>query len=313
MEYAPLLGTTYLVSRVGFGCAAMGGYDYGPVDDADSIRAVHRALELGINLFDVADVYGFGHAERILGRALGVRASEVVVATKVGVRWDEAGRTRRDLSPHWVAAAVDGCLRRLGVSHIPLCQMHWPDPATPIEATLSALARCIEQGKLGAVGCCNFSLEQLSEARRLLPIVSLQVSHNVADRANERAMREAMTTMGVSVLTYNSLGQGLLTGRYGERSKFAGTDHRSRSAYFAAARRTEILGYVTRAREVAASRGKTVSQVALRWSLDSGAVTAALTGIKNASQAEENAGALGWCLTPRERAYLLGAGDAASR
>lgn len=152
------LGSTDLhVSRVGFGCAVMGGWDYGAADDNESISAVHAALDQGINFFDTADVYGLGHAEEVLGRALRDQGDDVVVATKFGVRWDAQGRTVRDCSPGWVVRALEDSLRRLGRERISLYQIHWPDPTVPIEDTMEALERCRAQGKIQHIGCCNFS------------------------------------------------------------------------------------------------------------------------------------------------------------
>ncbi|HEX3868310.1 MAG TPA: aldo/keto reductase, partial [Gemmatimonadaceae bacterium] len=167
MEYVTLGRGGPSVSRVAFGCAAIGGADYGPADDADSLRAAHQAIDLGINFFDVADVYGFGRAERVLGEALASKSSaNVIVATKGGVRWDDRGRTQRDSSPDWISTAIDASLSRLRVERIDLYQLHWPDPKTPIEDTLDLLERRREDGKIGQIGCTNFPLPLIDRAQR---------------------------------------------------------------------------------------------------------------------------------------------------
>ena len=144
------------VSRLAFGCWAMGGHGYGTVDDAESIAAVKKALELGINFFDTADVYGFGHSERILSEALDSRRHDVVIATKFGVSWDDSGKTRKDCSPKRLVEALEGSLRRLRVECIPLYQIHWHDGITPVPDLMETLLRCREAGKIRYIGCSNF-------------------------------------------------------------------------------------------------------------------------------------------------------------
>ena len=134
MDYATMGSTGLQVSRLGFGCAAMGGYDYGPVDDRDSIESVRRALDLGITFFDTADVYGLGHAEHVLGRALGKNRHDVVVATKFGKAWDAKGRVSRDTSPRRLVRAVEASLQRMDLDCITLYQIHWLDEQTPLAA-----------------------------------------------------------------------------------------------------------------------------------------------------------------------------------
>ncbi len=312
METAGLGRTGLRVSRIGFGCAAMGGYDYGAADERASVRAVHRALELGITLFDTADVYGFGHAEEVLGRALEGRADEVVVATKVGVRWDASGRTRRDLSPGYVVEAVEASLERLRMERIDLLQLHWPDPATPLEDTLAAVERLREAGKVLHAGCCNFSAAQVERGQRAARLDSLQVPYSLAERHHEPAVHAASARHGMAVMAYNALAQGLFTGRYGRDSVFAGTDLRRRSPLFRGEALERNLTILDRLREVAVGRGRTPAQVAVRWLLDAPGVSCVLTGIRTARQAEENAAAAGWSLDEDERAYLEGARPAAA-
>ncbi|HET7459894.1 MAG TPA: aldo/keto reductase [Longimicrobium sp.] len=307
MEHAPLGRSGLEVSRVGFGCAAIGGHDYGAVDDATSIAAVHRALELGVTFFDTADVYGLGHAEEVLRQALEGRGDGAVVATKVGVRWNERGAVARDLSPAWIARAVEGSLRRLGVEQIHLLQLHWPDPATPLEATLEAVAGLVEAGKVLHLGVCNFTLEMVERAQGLMRVESLQVPYNLADREHEATLRACAERHGMLVMTYNSLAQGLFTGKYDSRSEFAGTDLRQRSALFQGERLERNLRMLGALRQVAARRGTTPAQTAVRWLLDQPGVGCVLTGIKTPRQAEENAAAAGWRLDDDDLALLAAA------
>ena len=303
MEYALLGSTDIRVSRIGFGCAAIGGHDYGPVDDKTSIAAVHRALDLGINFFDVADVYGFGHAEEVLGRALQGRREQAVVATKVGVRWDESGKTRRDLSPTWLARAIDGSLRRLKLDSIDLYQIHWPDHATPIPDALAVLEEFRASGKIRHIGCCNFNQTELDQALAVAAVKSFQIPLNLLDQSRLGLVQHA-AGHGLGVQCYDVLARGLLTGKYDGATRFAGSDTRSRSDYFKGDRFTSGLQLVGRLKSIGDAHGCTVAQVAVRWAIGQSGVTVALTGIKTPSQADDNAGAAQCPLTADEARYL---------
>ena len=229
MERVRFGRTDFAVSRVGFGCAAIGGYDYGPTGDRESLAAIRRALELGVNFFDTSDVYGLGHSEEILAAGLGEDRNKVVVATKFGVKWDARGRTERDISPRYAAEAIEASLGRLKLERIPVYQVHWPDGKTPIGDTLAALKRFQEAGKIGCIGVCNFAPEQVREAQRASRIESLQLPYSLVEPERGEEVHSAVEEFDLAFLPYSPLGQGLLTGRYGPGSKFAGTDLRARS------------------------------------------------------------------------------------
>lgn len=303
MEYALLGDTDLRVSRVGFGCAAIGGHDYGSVNDDTSVAAIERALELGINFFDVADVYGFGHAEAVLGRAIAGKHDRAIVATKVGVRWDDGGRTWRDLSRAWVTKALEGSLRRLKLDFIHLYQIHWPDPATPISEVIAVLEEFRASGKVGYIGCCNFTQAELDLALGCGPVKSIQFPLNILDRSRV-ALAEYASERGLGVQCYDVLARGLLTGKYDGQARFEGTDSRPRSDYFKGQRLGEGLHAVGRLKSVGDAHGCKPAQVAARWVLDQSGVTVALTGIKTPEQAADNAGAVGCGLTPDEARYL---------
>ena len=308
MEYRKLAFTDLEVSRVGFGGWAIGGHGWGPVDDHDSAAAIHRALDRGINLFDTADVYGFGHSEEVLASALGDERRHAVIATKFGMTWDARGRVSRDVSPARVVEALEASLRRLRLDCIPLYQVHWPDGATPVAATMEALRRCQEAGKIRWIGCCNFSTVLLREAWESGPVVSLQVPYNILDRDIESTLLPDCRERGVGVLAYSSLAQGLFSGRYGPDATFEPDDVRSRSAYFRGPRVGDNLRIVRQVQTIGAAHGRTGVQVAIRWILDNPGVTCALTGIKTAEQVEENA-VTDWKLPPADRDLI----DAMSR
>jgi aryl-alcohol dehydrogenase-like predicted oxidoreductase len=294
-----LLGRTDLrVSRIGFGCAAIGGYDYGAVDDHASIRAVRKALDHGITLFDTADVYGFGHAEEVLGRALGDRRRDVVVATKFGVRWDTLGRRVRDIRPEWARMALENSLRRLRLECIPLYQIHGPDGVTPIGEILAVLETFRKEGKIRHIGCCNYRLDALKRTPERVRVESFQVPYSLAEREWEAEIRYARDHLNMSILAYNALAQGLLTGKYDRHSQFSGTDLRQRSRLFQGETFAKNLRILDHVRAVASRRRCSPAQVAIRWILETQPNSVVLAGMKHETQVEENCSTLNWHLTP---------------
>ena len=304
MKYVRLGLTDTCISCIGFGCAAMGGYDYGAVNDRESEAAVQKALELGVNFFDTADVYGFGHAEEILGKALGSQRQKVVVATKVGVKWDSQGNTKRDLRPKTVVRALEGSLKRLKLDCIPLYQIHWPDPNTQIEETLEALNKCQKDGKIGHIGCCNFPFELIERAQKYSRLESVQVPYSLAEKELEGMITDSRKKYNMSVLCYNSLAHGLLTGKYSKNSEFEGTDLRRRADHFHGERFENNLAILERLKVVAKRRGKTLAQVAIRWVLEYPSVSCAITGIKTSKQIQDNCGSVDWNLSKGDYEFL---------
>jgi myo-inositol catabolism protein IolS len=307
MEYVRLNQTDLNVSRVGFGCAAIGGYDYGKADDRVSIRAINEAIDLGVNFFDTADVYGLGHAEELLGQALGSRRHDVIVATKFGVDWDETGNTQLDISPERVSRALDESLRRLKLDCIPLYQIHWPDGKTPIAQTIEALRRSQEAGKIRYIGCCNFPLNLIEEAQTSGRIASLQLPYSLVEREPENLLRDAHNRLRMATLCYNPLAQGLLTGKYCRESKFDSSDLRSRSTLFQGDKFDLNLSVVEKVKIVAQRLGRTPAQVAVRWLLDNDFIDCALVGIRTSAQLKENSEITGWQLSAADAEFLRAA------
>lgn len=306
MEYKRLGLTDLNISRVGYGCWAMGGFGWGQVDDRDSIAAVHRALDLGINFFDTADVYGFGHSEEILCKALGEQRSQVVIATKFGVKWDN-NTTTRDCSPERVVQALEGSLRRLQLDCIPLYQIHWPDLKTPIASTMEALKKCQESGKIRYIGCSNFSVDNLRAAQNTHRLESLQVPYNIVERQIEEELLACCQEFKMGVIVYSPLAKGLFTGKYKRDGvKFEKNDIRLREENFQRDKFDANLKLVEKLKEVGTRYGKTPAQVAIRWILDNSSITCAITGVKKPEQIEDNSGALGWRLSEEDRDILSG-------
>ena len=298
MEHAQIAGMPVCV--IGFGCAAMGGYDYGTVDDAESIDAVHAAIDNGVNFFDVADIYGLGHAEEVLGRALASRRGKVRVATKFGLVSRGRG-TERDASAAHVADAVDRSLTRLGIDTIDLYQLHWPDPRTPFAETAGALQRCRDAGKIRAAGVCNVTLAEAKEMNELMPLASIQVAYNLLCRGVENDLLPWCRAEGIALLAHSSLARGFLAP--GVRT-IDGTDTRSRSRYFDDENESEKRVVRDVVAAIAKSRVVSEAAVAVRWVLDRG-VDCALAGIRNRGQLEAQLGAVGWSLSEDEMNALL--------
>jgi len=296
MEYRTLGSTGLQVSAVALGTWTMGGRWWGPANDDDSIATIQKALDLGINLFDTADVYGLGRSERLLGQALGARRKEVFIATKVGLRWNNKGQIRHDLSRDYILRAVDASLERLQTDYIDLYQAHWPDPEIPVEETVEALLECVRLGRVRYVGASNLSPEQLLEYRRYGPVETLQPPLNLFERHVEVQLLPLCFKENLGVLVYSPLCRGLLTGKFSPNHTFKETV-RKRDPLFQGATFRRNVAIVERLREIAAEHGKSVGQLAVAWVLAHSAVSTALCGARRPEQIEENAGAVGWALS----------------
>ncbi len=268
------------------GCELLGGTDWGAVDEDAAIAAVRTAVDLGVTVFDTADVYGLGRSESVLARALGRDMSKVVVITKGGIAWsrDQESRalTRRDLSPQHLRSAVEGSLRRLRIEQIPLYLAHWPEPGRSVEDVVASLATLKDLGLIGAYGLSNFAFEQLKQASSQSPIDAIEIQHSLVNPHTALAQAFAPTT---TVLTYGALGQGLLTGKYPPGHEFPVTDRRHRLEHFRRAHQyRELLGIL---QTVAAEADITPAQAAIRWTLAS-APNITVVGARNPEQVRNN-------------------------
>lgn len=304
MEYQALGNTSLKISRIGFGCWAMGGHGWGQVSDRESIDAVKTALEFGINFFDTADVYGFGHSEEILSKALGNRRHDVVIATKFGVSWDEAANIGRNCSEVYIMKAVDASLKRLNIDCIPLYQIHWPDPKTPFKETVRALQKCRKQGKIKYIGCSNFSDKNLLQALVYADIQSIQLPYNILRREIESEMIPLSIENKLSVLVYDTLARGLLSGKYGLNTAFGSNDSRSRDSNFIGQKFKDNLLIVEKLRTIGGKYGKSPAQVAIRWVLDNPLITCAIIGMKTDQQVKDNLLSINWNI-PKEDLHIL--------
>lgn len=306
MERRELPGTGRTVSAIGLGTWVAGGSFWGGSEPRLIAKTIEKALELGIDLIDTAPVYGFGRSEEIVGQALEEQGARdrVFLATKCGLAWDDQGRLRRDSSPERIRAEVEDSLRRLRTDRIDLLQVHWPDPRTPIAATAEALERLVEEGKIRAWGVSNYDRSQLAEAlAHGRPVVD-QIPYNLFEREIEKEILPFCREKGVGVFAYGAICRGLLSGKFRPDATFREGDLRRVDPKFQQPRFGQYLRAIDRFRPIAYARGKTLSQLAVRWILDQPGVTAALWGARSPSQIEEAAGAFGWNLSEGELAGI---------
>ena len=299
MQRRRLPGTDLDLSVVGLGCWAMGGLWWGDdVRDEDSIAAVRAALDAGVNWFDTAPLYGHGHADEVLVRALGEHRKELLIATKVGVRWDGEGKhARSDLSPAHLRSDTEASLRRLGLERIGLTQVHWPcELGTPLEDSLGELMRLREEGKIAHFGLCNYGSAELEAARALAPIASLQTPYSMVRREPESGLLRTCAAPGghpehtgeIGVLAYETLCRGLLSGRFRSIPRFPKSDLRARDDRFKGGICLRILAFVRKLEKVAARVGVPVSTLAVGWVCSRPGVTSAIVGAKRPEQVREN-------------------------
>jgi aryl-alcohol dehydrogenase-like predicted oxidoreductase len=292
MTYSDLQGLDIKLSSLGLGCLQLGGHGWGNVSEAEMVKAIHKAIDSGVTFFDTAPIYGLGRSEEVLGKTLGAKRKNVIIATKVGLVWrkDKTFAKFTDSSPANINREIDMSLRRLNTDYIDLYQIHWPDPNTPIEDTLFAMEKLKQSGKIRCIGCCNFSLELLKESLKYDGVKTLQVPYSLIERRVEQDLLPFCKEYGIGVLAYSPLARGLLTGKYDRNIEFGPDDNRSRSEdeYFHGEAFLKNLEIVEKVKVIAKRLNKTPAQIALRWLLKNPCVTAAIFGAKNALQVEEN-------------------------
>jgi aryl-alcohol dehydrogenase-like predicted oxidoreductase len=289
------------VSVVGLGCN-----NFGTRLDAEGTEQVVRAaLDAGINFFDTADIYGKGLSEEYVGRALGSRRSEVVLATKFGMKMDEQ---RKGARPEYLRQALEDSLSRLGTDYVDLYQLHTPDSEVPIADTLGALDELVKAGKVREIGCSNFSAAQLREAEAAVKpgaarFVSVQNEYSLFEREPEREVLAECERLGIAFIPFFPLASGLLTGKYRKGRPIPEGTRLSNSRY-ASLLSDENLDVVERLIEFAESRGHTLLDLAFSWLLAKPVVVSVIAGATSPSQVKNNAGAAGWRLTEEELAEI---------
>ncbi|WP_405646838.1 aldo/keto reductase [Streptomyces uncialis] len=295
------------VSRIGLGCMGMSAFYTGAgTDEAEAVRTIHRAIDLGVTLLDTAEVYGPYTNEELVGRALADRRDEVVLATKFGILSHSGPGARRgpDSSPRNIRAAVEGSLRRLGTDRIDLYYQHRVDPDTPIEETMGVLAELVADGKIRYVGLSEAGPETIRRAHAAHPVAALQTEYSLWTRDPETDVLPLTRELGIGFVPYSPLGRGFLTGRIRSRDQLDDTDFRKDNPRFSEANFEQNLRIADEVEAIARDAGATPAQTALAWLLAQGDTIAPIPGTKRVSRLEENVAADALTLTPEQLTRL---------
>lgn len=288
------LGRTGLeLSVIGLGTWAIGGGDWafswGCQDDKESIATIRNALDLGINWIDTAPVYGLGHSEEIVGKALQEVQNKPLIATKCGLVWNEKRKISPQLIKESIRLEVDASLKRLQLDVIDLYQIHWPRPDNSIEEAWETIAALIEEGKIRFAAVCNFNVEQLRRIESIHPVASLQTPYSMLERGIEDGILEYCASSGCGVIVYSPLQKGILTGKFTLENikNFASDDHRKYDNHFKEPVLSANFKFIEGLRPIAEKNGITLAQLAIAWVLYHNEVTVAIVGARHAYQIEE--------------------------
>lgn len=304
MKYRQLGKNGLRVSAMGLGCSGMTG-DYGLPDDTESIATLHRAMELGITLLDTADAYGAGKNEELVAKAIKGKRDKAVIASKFGnVRGPDGQRGATNSSPDYVPVACDASLKRLGVDVIDLYYQHRVDPKVPIEDTVGAMARLVEQGKVRYLGLCEAGIDTIRRAHKVHPISALQMEYSLWSRDVETKILPAIRELGISLVAYCPLGRGFLTGAFRRRGDLIDGDRRHAHPRFQEGNFEQNLDLLRPIERIAENKGCSMAQIALAWMLGRGDDIVPIPGTKKRKWLEENVGALGVDLAKAEAEAL---------
>jgi aryl-alcohol dehydrogenase-like predicted oxidoreductase len=299
MQQRKLGSNGLTVSAIGLGCMGMSG-TYGAVDEDEAVATIHRALDIGVNFIDTADVYGRGHNEELVGRALKGRRDEAVLATKFANAFDADGNRYLCGTPEYVREACDASLKRLGVDVIDLYYQHRVDPKTPIEDTVGAMAELVKAGKVRYLGLSEAAPATIRRAHKVHPIAALQSEYSLWTREFEVDVLPTVRELGIGFVAYSPLGRGFLTGTVDAESAFVEGDTRRRHPRFSPENIERNAAIAARLTDIAKQKGCTPAQVALAWVAAQGDDIVSIPGTKRRRYLEENAQALEIGLTREE-------------
>jgi aryl-alcohol dehydrogenase-like predicted oxidoreductase len=306
MESRVLGNSNLQITRIGVGAWAMGGggwtWSWGPQDDEESIAAIKQALDLGINWIDTAAVYGLGHSEEVVARALKGRSNRPYIFTKCERVWDERGKIGGSLKAESIRRECEASLRRLQIDAIDLYQIHWPEPDADIEEGWTEMARLREEGKVRFIGVSNFTVQQMKRAMKIAPITSLQPPYSIVAREVEEDILPFCMRNNIGVIVYSPMYSGLLAGAMTRQriANFAPDDWRRRDQNFQEPNLSRNLRLVEVLREVGKRHGRTPGEVAIAWTLHNQAVTGAIVGVRSPEQVRGIIGATQFRLNDKE-------------
>lgn len=287
---------------IGFGAWAIGGpweWGWGKVDDNDSIRAIHAALDNGINWIDTAAVYGFGHSEKVVAKAVKGKRDKVFIATKCGLINDGTGHAVNNNKPQSIRKEVEESLKRLETDYIDLYQIHWPDPETPIEESWHEMKKIKDEGKVRFIGVSNFDVNLLEKCMSIEHVQSLQPPYSMIRREYEKEVLPYCLKNEIGVVAYSPMQAGLLTGKF-DKNKLQPDDWRNKGNYFQEPLFSKALTVVEKLKPIASRQNKTVGQMAIAWVLKNPAITSAIVGARNETQVLENIKATEYIMTDEE-------------
>jgi aryl-alcohol dehydrogenase-like predicted oxidoreductase len=293
------------VPAIGLGCMGMSDF-YGPADEASNLKVLHHAIDIGVNFFDTADMYGFGANERLLSQVLKTRRDEVVLATKFGIRRGDNGERSLSGRPEYVREACDASLQRLGVDHIDLYYQHRVDPTVPIEDTVGAMADLVKAGKVRYLGLSEASGKTVKRAHAVHPISALQSEYSLWTRDLDSDALPVCQKLGIGVVPYSPLGRGFLTGAISSIEDLSADDYRRESPRFIAEAFAANMKLVDVVREVAQQCDATPAQIALAWLLHGAPDIVPIPGTRSVSRLDENAGACSLKLSDAQMERLQG-------
>jgi len=319
MEYRKLGSSDVEVSAVTMGTWAIGGWLWGGTDDRQAVAAIRKAVDMGMTSIDTAPIYGFGHSEEIVGRAIAGRRDKVQLLTKYCLRWDleegefnfdstdndgKAVKVYRNARKESVIEECEQSLNRLGTDYIDLYQCHWRDHTTPVAETMEAVDKLLKDGKIRAAGVSNFTVEEIEAACKVVPLASDQPPYSMVCRGIEADILPYCREHGVGVVVYSPLQLGLLSGKLTMDRRFPDSDQRAKSPYFRPDNRRKVIAFMERLRPLAEAHHATAAQLVIHWTIHRPGITSALVGARNPEQAEENAAAADLRLTEDETRQL---------
>ncbi|MBN2214785.1 MAG: aldo/keto reductase [Bacteroidales bacterium] len=303
------------VTEIAFGAWAVGGWMWGGTDYKLSVRAIQRAIDLGMTTIDTAPAYGFGLSEKIVGEAIRGKKDKVQILTKYGLRWNtdkgrfffnsrsnegKPARMHKYASKASVLIECEESLKRLGIDCIDLYQIHWPDPTTSIEETMEAIDLLIQQGKIKASGVCNYNVNEMKTAAAIVPLASNQVPYSMVKREIEKDVVPYCIRNHIGIIAYSPLQRGVLTGKITHGYKFGEGDNREDLPYFKGENLYKINHFLQKIKTIAEDREITLPQLVINWTMKQPGITCVLVGARSPEQVEENTRAAGFELTDEE-------------